>query len=1067
MAGPGGTPAVRLSLVRADDMLDVAITAVNLRVTHGTDGPVLTRITAGAEARIVVTFPPQAVAEEAFAGEIRRPPYRAVLAGPSRLAFVVPSSVAAVPLTVDGLLGWSGLIPALAPNALPTGASGPAIAPAEPAADVTAVEVPFRVVLSPLRGGRWEHATAPVTRSGRTELWHTRLVAGPGGDGPAVRAIWTPDSAGAQEPRALTSLTPANRRDIVRFSSDFTMTNRSPTPFTAGLLMLSARGAWYDFTGAWVLPPPPLPPFDEMEMGQVAEQLIDESPLADDPVQFVRDNFLKSFPAAAADTAVLRAFLEILAGLFADRVGQFAEDWLAVLPVRRFEWRHTGTEGRDVYARVSTPGYLLPFGHRVTLVTVTERRLLPPPDVGLAAALVQQNYLVVNEPLKDFRPMLGLYRNAGRDNPFRTARIVTTSTTAIDPVPAGATTVWPQSGGQDMRWNVVCTDVEDRTVELSMPMLFMPELGPDGLRFNVREAGLTYRHSNRRHVAPGGQKIAFAEGRASQPGEAALATHAVEMDTRFDSSHVNLDAFPGGLPQFLPAINAATVRIPSVDALLGSAAAAAGTAIGFDPKYLASGFDAVANKAQVFARFTKIPSVPAFPGGQELAALALRFDPRQAGGLARPDMIVDCLSRLTGPLPDPAKLVGDIGALLPDAKILGGLSLKQLLLPLVQGLVVQQLPDLAGLDPDAMWAKLTAKAAAGVQALEVAVPMFVTRTLRNATNVPTAVETQYVWKPKLLSGAIPGMKVLTLGSTAQLVLATTIRAPLDGSPPAMQSRGELTGFSFEFAKVVRVSLGRLAFTMRDARKPDFTAEGVTLRFVGDLEFVNEIQKYIPAEGFSDPPAIAVTPAGIEAGYSLTLPSVGVGVFSLENLGLSARLTLPFVGDPVRMRFALSERHDPFLVTVSLFGGGGFFALDVDAAGHVGVEASIEFGGNFSLDLVVASGGVHVMAGFYFKMAGPDEVTLSGFLRAGGAVTVLGLITVSVEFYLALTYSTAPSGGKKLWGEASLTVGVDVLFFSASVTLPFRREFAGAAGDPSFEDLVDQPDWATYCAAFAP
>ena len=46
-------------------------------------------------------------------------------------------------------------------------------------------------------------------------------------------------------------------------------------------------------------------------------------------------------------------------------------------------------------------------------------------------------------------------------------------------------------------------------------------------------------------------------------------------------------------------------------------------------------------------------------------------------------------------------------------------------------------------------------------------------------------------------------------------------------------------------------------------------------------------------------------------------------------------------------------------------------------------------------LVVASGGVHVMAGIYFKLAG-KIVELSGYLRVGGAVTVLGVITVTVE-----------------------------------------------------------------------
>ena len=331
---------------------------------------------------------------------------------------------------------------------------------------------------------------------------------------------------------------------------------------------------------------------------------------------------------------------------------------------------------------------------------------------------------------------------------------------------------------------------------------------------------------------------------------------------------------------------------------------------------------------------------------------------------------------------------------------------------------------------------------------------------------PTAVETRFVWKPKLdLDKVLPGG--LELDRTARLAVLSTIRAPLDGSAPTFESTGVLANFAIHFARVVKVQLESLTFVARAGRKLELDAKGVRLTFEGSLAFVEEIRNHIPPQGFSDPPSVAVTPVGITAGYSLGLPTIGVGVFSLENVGLSAALELPFVDGPTRLRFQLSERHDPFLVTVSLFGGGGFFGLSVDTEGEVGVEAALEFGGNFCLDLVVASGGVHVMAGIYFKMAG-TVVELSGYLRAGGAVTVLGVITVSVEFYLALTYthSDGPPKLNKVSGEAVLTVGVDVLFLHQDVTLRVHREFASPASDPTFEQLVSPDAWTTYCDAYA-
>lgn len=50
--------------------------------------------------------------------------------------------------------------------------------PGEPGATQTAIELPWRLVLSPHAGERFQHATVPVTGfvARRTELWHTRLV---------------------------------------------------------------------------------------------------------------------------------------------------------------------------------------------------------------------------------------------------------------------------------------------------------------------------------------------------------------------------------------------------------------------------------------------------------------------------------------------------------------------------------------------------------------------------------------------------------------------------------------------------------------------------------------------------------------------------------------------------------------------------------------------------------------------------------------------------------------------------------------------------------------------------
>jgi hypothetical protein len=196
------------------------------------------------------------------------------------------------------------------------------------------------------------------------------------------------------------------------------------------------------------------------------------------------------------------------------------------------------------------------------------------------------------------------------------------------------------------------------------------------------------------------------------------------------------------------------------------------------------------------------------------------------------------------------------------------------------------------------------------------------------------------------------------------------------------------------------------------------------------------------------------------GYNLRIPSIAVGVFALQNLALDASIALPFTGDPARARLAVSKRHDPFLITVSLFAGGGFFAIEAASDNTRIVEGCLEFGGNIALNLGVASGGIQVMAGIYFRIE-KSACKLSGYVRASGALEVLGMVTVSVEFYLALNYEPP-----RVWGEASVTVEVEVLFFSASVSLSVRREFAGGSSDLPFHEMISLPEWDNYLAAFA-
>jgi hypothetical protein len=310
------------------------------------------------------------------------------------------------------------------------------------------------------------------------------------------------------------------------------------------------------------------------------------------------------------------------------------------------------------------------------------------------------------------------------------------------------------------------------------------------------------------------------------------------------------------------------------------------------------------------------------------------------------------------------------------------------------------------------------------------------------------------------------------------VVAVEARVKKGGGAPVAKVRCALTHFDLNLlgddkGGFIKLEFEKIEFTADSALKTNVDVGFSGIHFIGVLTFVEALRDLIPLDGFSDPPGLTVDEHGIDASFSVALPNLAVGVMSLSNLSLGAGFTVPFIGQPLSVRFNFCAREAPFNLTVSLFGGGGFFGITIDPHGVQKLEASFEFGASIAIDFGVASGGVHVMAGIYFKME-PDKASLTGYFRLGGYVDVLGLISASIELYMDLTYIFEEG---KCVGHASLTIEVHVLFFSASVSIACERKFAGSSGDPSFAALMGPDDgivitpltryaWRDYCEAFA-
>lgn len=1059
----------RFSILRPDDLLALEFECINLRLQPGPP-PRLVRINPSQTAHVIVHFPPQHIAERAYyettpdfkkdekapkkpsdpggSEDPDSPPLQARLSGPTRLAFYVPREVTEIPLTLESLLSWHNLEPSLAGVALPPQVGAVMMAAKSPAASLgrpasadavrltppahipmlfpggaprqnlyqarvanipnklnlsllkimppassqTAIELPYRLILSPHALNLWAHSVPAVTRNGRTELWHTRLAAAhpdgsmveTGSPYMAVRAIWSPD-CNAKDPYEgpehanapfRMSLDRQDRHELVHLTSNYGMQYKGdawqPKPVAVDRLMLTSLGGWLDVSGMW-----------------------------------------------------------------------------QPTPLSVEQWDHTATLGRDHYARVVYKGYLMPFGHAASLVKITERKFRKGDDDRPFAYLFQRMYLIVRQAEKRFPAPFQMHE--GRELPFRKVRITTRMTPPLDDPQkselihdALQSAFWPRVRARDFRFHCIGTDWSGNSSEFMAPMAFVDATYAMDLKQMVKAVEDFNKQANleRRRMALRGQAVAFAA--PQKRGDTDLEVKHMTFTARLPSPPFKReDGQKADQPLFFPVMHEAAVAIPALKAMVQLG----GTDIRYPQTYLQNGLGG-ANKGEVFAA---IPAAPELDFGAGRGA--------QSGGVATPSFPIVGLSRALGPVggvrPDNVdnamqaaeSALNDVvhGRFDPEkffdakAKLLGGVLLRNIV----------KLVDNFMSHPE--------------QALTIKQEI-----LQDAAGAPAELHTLMHWKPRLQDCEI--FIANRDGAAATLAMDARNITYFSGKEPYSEIKGELSDFTLDLVEpvitLIRIKFAKFTFSAKKGEKAVFDPRISAIEFAGPLGFIKDLLDKIKLPGMGGSgglgqPIVEVDASRARLGYSFNIPDVGFGVFSLQNINFSAIVNLPFTGDPLLFRFAFNDRSNPFLLTVAMFGGGGFFAIELQPDGIKLIEGALEFGGSFAMDLGVASGGVSLMAGIYFKYEN-DNVTISGYVRCRGCLEVLGLISIAAEFYLALTYEQESN---RVWGQAALTVKVKVLFFSTKVTLKVERSFRHSP-PPLFADMMDESHWLEYCEAFA-
>jgi hypothetical protein len=979
------------TLFRPEDQLRLTFEFVNCSLASNTVTPT------GSPSLMRVIFGSQHTVEHAIAagGVPSGGAQDSLGARPTRVVFEIGG---AIPFTTSSLLDFAAYALHIDPRADPGIAGGGS---ADPDEDVTAIEAPAGLVLSPGPSGRFTSEDQPITHSGITEVWRARL-------GTQSGATFTP--ASKDDPADVRAI--FNSMPVDHFNSPTTteqrdnlvtaMTNDANPATDAMRLNLTPVGAELDLSGAW-------------------------------------------------DTGTIQA------------------------------WVQRAFTGRDIIVRITERGRLAPFGHKASIITVSERKYLLDASGEVEAKLVETSFLSIKPPGRVEYPNTYM-PNGGRGMPF-------VAVDAIDPgqIPVGKLKVSYNDGSGlqeadiDKAWRVTRDDfgaldiaftAVDRLgneVSFAHEVIFIAEEHAFAMVFNspVGKVRGWYQASQTAAIREfdfNNQPVGYAD----ETEEGNARTQKVTDKIRFTLEEpVNGATKPlliaADWPAFFPKVEYTWIRDEAIDALSGASGQSATEAVVGGPASL---------QAFYASSWLTSGTGPANTGMRYLD-LVTPVDLSVGGAtrsMVQPDLNVSTFSLAYGAGEPPAATWNPATAMNTDAKILGVFRIVDLV-----GTV-----DAFGTTPDGGTEK---EPKPGVPKFEVELipgdpPL----------SLPVGTLFRFTWTPPLRSIKVGGDYLFVVAEDLDDAdLPRLVKAPteaevvvehsvfFDGSEATDDLDILVRRFAVQLPPVEPVIA--LIFEKLRYHKPpdgddDMDLDLAGVRLVGQLNWMDPLQEFLEALGVEA--GVEIRNSTVFAWVEIPVPTISFGVITILGFDVRLDLVLPLEGEnPPLTTLSIGTRDNPIGIVVLCIPGGAFFALTVSPDGIEKVEMEIFFG--LELEIKVLGTGVALgfQVGMGLEFTPPDEVLLTAFARLWGVLSVLGFDIVSTRAEALLEYNL---NTRKLRGFCSFVLDMGIFGETeetAEVIVDLKNAGGGAPPLPGasastghdFPDRFSRNQWTEYCEAF--